>query len=378
MQTETDAIPRRIVPFLSPTGLKGTLKALPLAEALQYLRRVQATGMFSVEKEGTRKTIYFLEGRIVFATSNVPTDRLGENLLRLGKIREDEYEQSLRQISHGKRHGRVLIEMGAIAPKDLWEGVEAQVREIVFSIFDWTSGDFVFEQNTVPEREKVTVSFDPMALLLEGLRHVDPDGEVKSRYPAPSLVLERTQAPPPAPLEPHEEHVLRLVDGIRPVEGICEESEIGHAQTLKVLYALFCIGLIRVRGRKIRAVEQLQSAKEGFDEILNPFNSMFAFVFRYLVREIGPSGEEQVALTVARLTARGGLLIACDVRKDGTLDPLPLKGLYLQIPEKERDTSLRTALGAVLNGLLTCVRESLGEDHESNVIRALRAGPSAP
>jgi hypothetical protein len=377
MNTATDAIPRRLVPFLTPNGLKGALQALPLPEILQFMKRVGATGILSVENEGVRKAVFLKEGRVVFATSNAPSDRLGEHLLRLGKISVEEYQESLKRISHGRRQGKVLIEMGAMSPKDLWEGVESQVSEIVFSLFEWSAGQFVFEENSLPEKEKVTVSFDPVALLLQGLRRVDPSGDIKSRYPDRGLILEPVKGPRPAPLEPHEEHVLALVDGMRSVDVVCRESEIGDPETLKTLYALFCTGLVRVRGRRVRSPDSAVSPAEAtFDSILEHFNSMYAFIFRYLMREIGPTGEEKLALAIAKLAVGGGLLIGCDLRKDGTLDPAPLRGLYLQLPEKTREDTLRNSLNEVLYGLLFTVRETIGPDHESNILKALKASPA--
>ena len=231
MTTHTDAIPRRLVPFITAQGLKGNLSALPLPELLIQLRRTSSTGILSLESEGTRKAIYFHSGQVVFATSNSPSDRLGETLLRLGKISVEEYESSLRQISHGRRQGRVLIEMGAMAPHDLWEGVEAQVREIVFSLFEWPAGEFTFESTSLPQKEKVTVSFDPLALVLEGLRRIHPDGALKGRYPDPGLILEGIRDVDQGALEPYERHILSVVDGRRSVAVICMESEIGDAAT---------------------------------------------------------------------------------------------------------------------------------------------------
>lgn len=272
MTPNTDVIPRRLLPFVTSQGLKGNLSALPLPELLIQLRRTNSTGMLSVETEGTRKTVYFHEGRVVFATSNSPNDRLGETLLRLGKISVDEYELSLRKISHGRRQGKVLIEMGAMAPQDLWEGVETQVREIIFSLFEWASGEFVFEATTLPQKEKVTVSFDTLTLVLEGLRRVDADGALKGRYPDPGLILERIKDADPGKLEPYEKHILWVVDGRRSVAEICRESEIGDGETQKTLYALFCAGFLRVRGRKIRAVGAA-SSRDTSEAALSAYNS---------------------------------------------------------------------------------------------------------
>ena len=60
------------------------------------------------------------DGRVVFATSNLPTDRLGEVLIRDGKITVEEYEASVRGLHKGKRQGRVLVESGALSPGELW------------------------------------------------------------------------------------------------------------------------------------------------------------------------------------------------------------------------------------------------------------------
>jgi len=116
-------LPKRFEPFVVPGGLKGQLGELPLPEILQHLRLSAATGILTLVSGGARKALYVKGGQVVFASSNLPNDRLGEILLREGKITIEEYETSIKAISKGKRQGRVLVEMGALTPKDLWEGV---------------------------------------------------------------------------------------------------------------------------------------------------------------------------------------------------------------------------------------------------------------
>ena len=371
MSTLTDAIPRRLVPFITAQGLKGNLSALPLPELLIQLRRSASTGILSVELEGTRKAIYFHNGRVVFATSNSPNDRLGETLLRLGKISVEEYELSLQQISHGRRQGKVLIEMGAMAPQDLWEGVETQVREIVFSLFEWSAGDFVFESTSLPQKEKVTVSFDALTLVLEGLRRIDPEGALKGRYPDPGLILECIKDADQGDLEPFERHILAVVDGQRSVAEICRESEIGDGETQKTLYALFCAGFMRVRGRKIRTVGEAAS-RDVSEQALSAYNSMYAYIYRYLLREIGPEADTTLQSAVTELHSMGGILAACQVTKGGIINPPPLLLALGGVPDAERSTQLTNTLNEVLYAMLFAVRKSIGADHEANILKALR------
>ncbi len=371
MSTHTDAIPRRLVPFITAQGLKGNLSALPLPELLIQLRRTGSTGILSVETEGTRKAVYFHNGRVVFATSNSPNDRLGETLLRLGKISVEEYEQSLQQISHGRRQGKVLIEMGAMAPQDLWEGVETQVREIVFSLFEWASGEFVFESTSLPQKEKVTVSFDPLILVLEGLRRIDPEGALKGRYPDPGLILEGVKEADLSGLEPYEKHILSVVDGQRSVSEICRESEIGDGETQKTLYALFCAGFLRVRGRKIRAAGE-EPGRNVSESALAAYNSMYAYIYRYLLRETGPEADATLQSAVSELHPSGGLMPACRVTKGGIIDPAPLLLALAQVPDPERALQLTNTLNELLYAMLFAVRKTIGADHEANILKALR------
>jgi uncharacterized protein DUF4388 len=113
------AVSKRIDPFLVAGGLKGQVSDLPIAEVLQHLRLARATGILSLISGGARKALYVKDGRVVFASSNLPNDRLGEILIREGKITVEEYDTSIKAISKGKRQGKVLVEMGALRPKDL-------------------------------------------------------------------------------------------------------------------------------------------------------------------------------------------------------------------------------------------------------------------
>lgn len=371
MNALNETVPRRLVPFSTPQGLRGNLSALPLAELIVHLRRTGATGILSVEFEGTRKAVYFREGRVSFATSNSPNDRLGETLLRLGKISVEEYDASVALISHGKRQGKALIEMGAMGPRDLWEGIETQVRDIVFSLFEWSEGAFSFDATSLPQKEKVTVSFDALALLLEGLRRIHPDGAVKGRYPDPLLILSCVRDAETDILEAYERYVLSLVDGQRSVEEICKESEIGEAETQKSLYALFCGGFVRVSGRKLRAVLQSDS-NDPSESAIRAYNSMYGYIHRYLLREVGPEADTKLGGAVAELHEAGGLLAACEVGKGGELDVAPLLEALAEVDASERSLQLTNALNEVLYAMLFAVRAAIGADHEANILKALR------
>ena len=278
----------RLQPFIVPGGLRGTLATLPVPDLLRELQLSEAKGILSLTSDRVRKALFFNDGKVVCGTSNVSSDRLGEVLLAEGKITLEQNDLSLRALSKGKRQGRVLVEMGALSPDDLWTGVQSQVQEIVLGVFKWGEGQFHFEESPLPERERITVDLDVTALVLEGLRRLDAGGWVRVRHPDGHLVLEPGPTSAEGLLHPFEEHVLRLIDGERSVIEVCHESEVGDNQTLKLLYAFLVTGIARSKGRKVQTLDQDFVPADSTYSVLESFNQMYRFIFTYMVKEVGP------------------------------------------------------------------------------------------
>jgi hypothetical protein len=359
--------------FVVPGGLRGTLSDLPLPDLLRELQLKQATGILSLTSNRVRKALYFKEGRVVFATSNVASDRLGEVLLRENKITREQNDLSLRALARGKRQGRVLVEMGALSPDDLWSAVQSQVREIVFGVFRWGEGQFHFEESELPERERITVDLDVTALVLEGLRRLDAGGWVRLRHPDGHLVLELGPTSAEGLLRPFEKHVLGLVDGQRSVIEVCHESEVGDNQTLKLLYAFLATGIVEGRGRKVRALDQDFVPADTTYAVLESFNQMYRFIFAYMVKEVGPIAENVLAKYLGTVReARGEVLGEARLRPDGAVEEAPVERAVSQLPEEQRREALVGALNELLYAELLAVKRTLGAEHEGAIIRALR------
>lgn len=366
-------LPKRFEPFVVPGGLEGSLADLPLPEILQHLREASATGVLTLVSGGARKALYLRGGRVVFATSNLPNDRLGEILIREGKITAEEYEESIKAISKGKRQGKALVEMGALTPKDLWEGVQFQVQEIVYSVFAWDEGSFHFEESTTPEKERITVDLDAQDLVLAGIRRVDAGGRVQGRFPDGNVVLERVAGGSTLALERWEEHVLKLVDGERSVTEVCVESEIGDAETLKTLYALSAVGLLRAKGKKVRTLDQDFVPEDTTWSVVASFNRMYAHVFAHLLREVGPIAENVLEKYLGALReSQKGVFAGARLQKDGTLDSALVERNLSKLAEPDRRPRLVEALNELLYAELLAVKRTLGPEHEAAIIKALK------
>jgi hypothetical protein len=84
------------------------------------------------------------DGRLVFAFSSARDDRLGELLLRRGRITLHQYVDASRAMRKGIRLGTVLVEQGALDARELVKVVMDHTQEIIYSAFQWTEGLYHF------------------------------------------------------------------------------------------------------------------------------------------------------------------------------------------------------------------------------------------
>ena len=353
--------------------LRGRLSDVSLPEMLIFLKVSQKTGVLSFVQTGVRKALFFLEGRVVFAASSLSQDRLGEVLLRGGKISADEYLRLSQRIRGGQRMGKALIEGGVLAPRDLWWGIEQQVREIVWSLFTWEEGSFQFEESDRPRGEKITINLEVEALTVEGIRRISGTGTISNHFVPVDTILERTAKLSPVPLEPYEEHVLRQVNGKKTVAEICKDSEIGEAETRKVLHTFMAVGVIAVKGRKQAPLDPEAIERADYRGMVELYNQMYKYLFRHMSGEVGPIAEIILEKYLGELKGRPhSLFERVRLRRDGSLDPQQIELNVTRVKPFERRNRLVEALNELLYAELLAVKRTLGASHEAQLIKTFR------
>ena len=130
-------------------SLSGNLIETPFPDVLAVLRQQKATGTLTSGTGTDAKSLYVKNGHIIFATSKNERDRLGEIMVKSGKITRGQLERALKlhQNSAGlKKIGAIFVEHGFVSPKDLFNGLKMQVRGIIHSLFHLTEGPYTFEE----------------------------------------------------------------------------------------------------------------------------------------------------------------------------------------------------------------------------------------
>ncbi len=168
-------IPASPAPHFSPAPVRKGRAALwvdagrlPLALALPVLHHGRCTGRLDFSYAGEKKRVWLREGEVVFATSTATADRLGECLLRAGRLDLSQLEEAERVHRPPARFGRALVSCGFLTPHQLWNAVRHQVEEIVRSLFCFGAGTASFRVDVAEPDNVVRLALDTGRLIEEG------------------------------------------------------------------------------------------------------------------------------------------------------------------------------------------------------------------
>ncbi len=148
------------------------LSVTPIAATLWRLACERKSGDLQVRAGKMVKTVFFDHGRVVFAASNLKKDRLGEALVAVGRITQDDFNTATNLIKTKKkpRIGEALIEAGILQKGELGGSVARQVERIVTSLFAVEDGVAAFEERPCPIPLEYMVSLSIQRLIYAGIR----------------------------------------------------------------------------------------------------------------------------------------------------------------------------------------------------------------
>lgn len=235
-------------------AIKGSLKEASLPDVLQLLALGQKTGRLSVADRTNFGSIFFNRGRITYASIVNRPDRLGEILVKHGRLDPDRLASAidLQAKDRYKRVGQILVEQGWVSREDLEHFVRFQIEEAVYLLFTWAQGTFKFEADVHPDPGEILVSINPESLLLEGARRTDEWSLIEKKIPSFDLIFSVDRdhlATTDVGLTAEQQRVLPLLDGRRDVTRLVEDSGLSEFEVGKALYGLISAGFVHRAGR---------------------------------------------------------------------------------------------------------------------------------
>lgn len=262
---------------------RGFLRNYSLPKILITLNRSRTTGTLSVTAHGVSRKVFFQKGNAIFAASTYEEERLGEVLLKAGRINVRQYERAVVKMkATGRRLGAVLVELGYLDPRGLYWGVKYQVREIINSLFQLRDGRYEFEEGEV-HPEVITLDLSTANIIYEGISRVEDRTRIKTEMPEEDTVFIISSDPrslfQSVQLSGEDRMMLSLLDGERTMKQVIGESGLKSFEALRSLYILWSIGMITDQfGQDMAALtleEILKPVEDSREEFIARVNGIY-------------------------------------------------------------------------------------------------------
>src|SRR5438270_5287664 len=360
--------------------LEGDLSRIQLPDVLSFLSMIRGTGKLVLVHdrllERMERSIYWKDGEIVFASSNSPEHSLGMFLLRNGKITQQQYDESKRRVTATTRHGKLLVQMGAISPKDLWWGVKNQALEIIYSLFSWKEGSFGFG-DTADElvNERIVLSINTSTVIMEGIRRLDESVVIREKITSLDMIFVKVPGAVPdfgsLDMSEHEAALYNTLDGNRSIRALIGGSEMTEFEVTRILFQLLSARLIDVvtDTRSFRPVFLDVEDSPELLKVISTYNDMFGRLYTALLNAVGEEPARDIVTTAMQNAESDELWSGVFFDQYGRFDENMLIANISELPFERRKAVLDDGLNTLLSVQLFEVSQHLDSAGKVDVFR---------
>lgn len=354
--------------------LEGDLRRIQVADVLSFVSMIRLDGKLILRNGRLERTVLWKDGDIAFASSNSPEQSLGQFLLRNGKITQAQFEESGQRVGPHIRHGKVLVQMGAISPNELWWGMKNQSLEIIYSLFAWNEGTFqLLEAADEMLHERIVLSINTSVAIMEGIRRLDESVRIREKITSPEMVFTRIAGAVPnfqeLEMSEHEIAVYNDIDGARSVRDLIAKSELTDFEVMRILFQLVTARLIEVAPDEKAARPVFLDVEDSPEllKIISTYNDMFGRLYESLATSVGEEQARDLFMAALENAANDELWNGVFFDQYGRFDENMLLANISELPFDRRKGALEEGLNSLLSVQLFEVSEHLDAEGKLNV-----------
>ena len=273
-------------------SITGELSETTVPDLVRSIVRSSETAILSLDAISRNDTIYFHEGRIVFASSTDPDMGLAETLLAAGELNIQQYNTALERLVVARRIGGLLCELGYLKPDELTRAAERQANAIVLDAMSYRSGAYTIEFTSEFPEAIITLPLSTERLILDGVRRINYWSLITRGVGRLDRALEQVPGGDTRifqlELSDDESHVFNLLAEPQSVDELCARSYLSNFQTYRTVWGLLAVNLIQ--DAEVTAVGEKRAAVETEYEIealVERYNGVYQKIFALVFVEIG-------------------------------------------------------------------------------------------
>ncbi|HYP27112.1 MAG TPA: DUF4388 domain-containing protein [Blastocatellia bacterium] len=262
--------------------MQGQLGEKLIADLIREVAGRRSSGLLRLSRGKAIKAIFFDSGEPVYAISNISTEQLDHKLISQGVVTPEQIARALEAAGTANRLGPALVELGAITDEQMRKLVREQVMAIIISLFEWTQGEYLFDER-IRAAHDVTLGVTAVDILLDGARHVAENQQVAETIAPPDGMVARVRVEDSrfdtGKLAAVESYVLSRIESATPVSEVGPQSGIPERDAHKAVCSLVSAGFLRLikddrdAAQEQSTLEEVGHLREEISRKLHFFNS---------------------------------------------------------------------------------------------------------
>jgi hypothetical protein len=247
-------------------ALKGNLRDFSTTQLLNLINLARKTGALTIETQKAKTQMYFREGKLIYVMRGEQSNgHLVTMLRKIGKLSNDQAKaiQARPEARNDKELAKLLMRAGYVSRGDIVQGVKTHVLDIVYRMFTWVDGSFLFNPDELPSADKITVTIDLENVIMEGSRRIKEWERLQDELPDLDMALRFTDNPSARlrniSLSVEEWRVISFINPRNTIRQIAKSNNMTDFQIRKVIYGMLQAGLvelIRPEGKEAKPAER--------------------------------------------------------------------------------------------------------------------------
>ncbi|HXI12091.1 MAG TPA: DUF4388 domain-containing protein [Thermoanaerobaculia bacterium] len=360
-------------------SIQGSLSETTVPDLCRSLLRSSETAILTLQAEGRHDSIYFREGRIVFASTSDADTGVAEVLLMSGELNLQQYNDAIDNSSGSKRMGAVLCELGYLRPEHLMRAVERQVTNIVMQSLTYRSGDYTIEFTSGFAGDILELSLSSERLLMDGVGRIENWSLIARGIGKMGRLLRQAEGADARmyqfDVSEEESHIYSLMGTAQKVESLCELSYLSNFSTCRTIWSLLAGNLIEEA--EIQEISETRAAERGEFELVSDvelYNTVFQKIFNLVFQRIGDHTYDFIDRVVIHLSPETlPYLSGMSLVNEGRVDFDQLLNNLIASGSTDKRAVIISVLNELLYGWLFEIRSEFGTslERETSEIMAI-------
>jgi hypothetical protein len=241
----------QLLNLINLAGKTGTLTIFQ-ANKTGQMEEVNGKKREKIEMGPERARVSFKTGKLIFASMIGQDGNLVSVLNKAGKL-TDEQARIIRERARNtadKALALLLINANYVSQNDVVSSIQQHILDVVYNLMAWNEGPFRFDDDALPDKDRIQVPIDLENVIIEGSRRIKEIEELNQHLPNLDMALKFPENPKEKfkgiHLSVEEWRVVSFVNPKNSIRQIAKANNMSEVEIRRIVYGLEQAGLVEL------------------------------------------------------------------------------------------------------------------------------------